>query len=45
MEKLQNEVDLIVLGQISLAQIKYDTKIPMLQVGHSGFAHAATLLK
>ena len=45
MEKLQNEVDLIVFGQISLAQIKYDTKIPMLQVGHSGFAHAAKLLK
>lgn len=44
LEKLQNEVDVIVLGQISLAQIKYDTKVPVLQVGHSGFNHARRLL-
>ncbi|MEX2232906.1 MAG: aspartate/glutamate racemase family protein [Cyclobacteriaceae bacterium] len=44
LEKLQNEVDVIVLGQISLAQIKFDTKVPMLQVGHSGFNYARVLL-
>lgn len=43
-EKLQKEVDVIVLGQISLGQIKYGTKVPMLQVGHSGFSHARLLL-
>ena len=45
LEKLQNEVDVIVLGQISLAQIKYRTKVPMFQVGHSGFDYATKLLK
>jgi Asp/Glu/hydantoin racemase len=44
LEKLQNEVDVIVLGQVSLAQIKFETKVPMLQVGYSGFDHAAKLL-
>jgi Asp/Glu/hydantoin racemase len=44
LEKLQREVDVIVLGQISLAQIKFDAKVPILQVGHSGFAHARKLL-
>ena len=43
-EKLQNEVDIIVLGQISLAQIQFEAKVPVLQVGHSGFAHARKLL-
>ena len=45
LEKLQNEVDVIVLGQISLAQIKYKTKVPMFQVGHSGFDYATKLLE
>jgi len=45
LEKLQNEVDVIVLGQISLAQIKYKTKVPLFQVGHSGFDYATKLLK
>lgn len=43
-EKLQDEVDVIVLGQISLAQIRYETRVPMLQVGHSGFDYARKLL-
>jgi Asp/Glu/hydantoin racemase len=44
LDKLQHEVDVIVLGQVSLAQIRYKTNVPMLQVGHSGFAHAGKLL-
>ena len=44
LNKLQNEVDVIVLGQISLAQIEYNTRVPMLQVGHSGFDYARKLL-
>jgi Asp/Glu/hydantoin racemase len=44
LERIQNEVDVIVLGQISLAQIKFKTKVPMLQVGHSGFSYARKLL-
>ncbi len=44
LQKLQNEVDTIVLGQISLAQIQFNAKVPILQVGHSGFAYARELL-
>ena len=44
LDKLQNEVDVIVLGQVSLAQIRYNTRVPMLQVGHSGFSYARKLL-
>jgi Asp/Glu/hydantoin racemase len=44
LEKLQNEVDVIVLGQISLAQINFKSKVPILQVGHSGFSYARKLL-
>jgi aspartate/glutamate racemase len=44
LDRIQNEVDVIVLGQISLGQIKYKTKVPMLQVGHSGFSYARELL-
>ncbi len=44
LEKLQHEVDVIVLGQISLAQIKFEARVPVLQVGHSGFAWARKLL-
>jgi len=44
LDKLQSEVDVIVLGQISLAQIKFNGKVPILQVGISGFNHARKLL-
>lgn len=44
LEKLQNEVDVIALGQISLAQIKFEAKVPVLQVGRSGFNYARKLL-
>jgi len=44
MDKLAEKVDVIVLGQISLSQIKHKTKVPVLQVGHSGFAEARRLL-
>jgi len=44
MDKLADSVDVIVLGQISLAQIRHETKVPVLQVGHSGFAEARRLL-
>jgi aspartate/glutamate racemase len=44
LEKLQNEVDVIALGQISLAQISFAAKVPILQVGRSGFDHARKLL-
>lgn len=45
MDALAERVDAIVLGQISLAQIQYKTKVPVLQVGHSGFAEAKRLLE
>ena len=45
LEKLQHEVDVIALGQISLAQIKFDAKVPVLQVGRSGFSYARKLLE
>lgn len=44
LEKLQKEVDVIALGQISLAQIRFNPMVPMFQVGHSGFDHARKLL-
>lgn len=44
LEKLQHEVDVIALGQISLAQIKFEAKVPILQVGRSGFDYARKLL-
>lgn len=44
LEKLQHEVDVIALGQISLAQINFNAKVPILQVGRSGFSHARKLL-
>ena len=44
LEKLQHEVDVIVLGQISLSQIEFEAKVPILQVGHSGFAYAKKML-
>jgi aspartate/glutamate racemase len=45
MDTLAKRVDVIVLGQISLAQIEHrPASVPVLQVGHSGFAHARKLL-
>jgi len=44
MDRLAEKVDVLVLGQISLAQIKHETKVPVLQVGHTGFAEAKRLL-
>jgi Asp/Glu/hydantoin racemase len=43
-DKLAEEVDAVVLGQISLAQIKHECRVPILQVGHSGFEEARRLL-
>jgi Asp/Glu/hydantoin racemase len=44
MDELAQKVDVLVLGQISLAQIRHQTRVPVLQVGHSGFAEARRLL-
>jgi Asp/Glu/hydantoin racemase len=44
MDKLAKSVDVLVLGQISLAQIKHQARVPVLQVGHSGLAEARRLL-
>ena len=44
MDRLARSVDVLALGQISLAQIKHQTRVPVLQVGHSGLAEARRLL-
>ena len=44
MDRLAGKVEVLVLGQISLAQIQHKTGIPVLQVGHSGLAEARRLL-
>lgn len=44
LELLQKEVDVIALGQISLAQINFASKVPLFQVGHTGFNYARKLL-
>jgi aspartate/glutamate racemase len=44
MDRMAEKVDVLVLGQISLAQIKHETKVPVLQVGNSGFREAQRLL-
>jgi Asp/Glu/hydantoin racemase len=44
MDQLAERVDVLVLGQISLAQIRHKTPVPVLQVGESGFAEARRLL-
>lgn len=44
MDRLAPKVDVLVLGQISLAQIRHETRVPVLQVGHSGLAEARRLL-
>jgi aspartate/glutamate racemase len=43
-DRLADRVDAVVLGQISLAQIRHEAKVPILQVGLSGFAEARRLL-
>ena len=43
-DRLADIVDVIVLGQISLAQIRHTARVPILQVGLSGFAEARRLL-
>jgi aspartate/glutamate racemase len=44
MDRLAERVDVIVLGQISLAKIRHEVSVPVLQVGASGFAEARRLL-
>lgn len=44
MDRLAKRVDVLVLGQISLGQIKHRVAVPVLQVGHSGLAEARRLL-
>lgn len=44
MDKLAKEVDVILLGQISLARVVYDPGKPVLQVGKSGYAEAERIL-
>jgi len=44
MDRLAKDVDVLILGQISLAQISHPTRVPVLQVGHSGLAEARRLL-
>lgn len=44
MDRMAEKVDVLVLGQISLSQIRHETRVPVLQVGESGFAEARRLL-
>ena len=43
-DRLAARVDVVVLGQISLAKIRHAARTPILQVGRSGFAEARRLL-
>lgn len=43
-ERVAREVDVVVLGQISLSRVRCDAKAPVLQVGESGLAEARRLL-
>lgn len=45
LDRLAEYVDVIVLGQISLSQIEHPCRVPILQVGHSGFTEARRLLQ
>jgi len=45
LDKLARRVDVIALGQISLAKIVHDPGVPVLQVGRTGFAEAQRLLR
>ena len=44
MDRIASEVDVLVLGQVSLAQIEHKISVPVLQVGDSGLAEARLLL-
>jgi hypothetical protein len=44
MDALAERTDAIVLGQISLSRIEHPVKVPVFQVGHSGFREARRLL-
>jgi len=44
MDEMAEEVDVVVLGQISLVRIRHQTKVPVLTVGESGLAEARRLL-
>ncbi|MEM9328881.1 MAG: aspartate/glutamate racemase family protein [Bacteroidota bacterium] len=44
LQQLENEVDVLILGQVSLSQVHFEGRVPLLQVGASGFAHAEKLL-
>jgi Asp/Glu/hydantoin racemase len=44
LDRLSTDVDVLVLGQISLAQIRHETRIPVLNVAESGLAEARRLL-
>jgi aspartate/glutamate racemase len=43
-DRLAERVDVIALGQISLSKIRHTARVPVLQVGRSGFAEARRLL-
>ena len=43
-DRLADRVDVIALGQISLPKISHTARVPILQVGRSGFAEARRLL-
>lgn len=44
MDKMAREVDVVVLGQISLVRIQHKTRVPVLTVGESGLAEARRIL-
>jgi len=44
LDRLAERVDVLVMGQISLAQVRHETRVPIYQVGHTGFAEARRLL-
>lgn len=43
-DRMALSVDVIALGQISLSKLRHVTRVPVLQVGRSGFAEARRLL-
>jgi aspartate/glutamate racemase len=43
-DRLASSVDVIALGQISLSKLQHRARVPILQVGRSGFAEARRLL-
>jgi aspartate/glutamate racemase len=43
-DRLASSVDVIALGQISLSKLQHQARVPILQVGRSGFAEARRVL-